>query len=362
MKIFIDEAGSFARAPNRPWSVSCVGALVVPDEGYADLLVVIPRLKQRWGLGEAEIKGRSLTEDQARQLITLLAGYDVVFGLHAVDMALEVETFIDLHRKAQAHEVTRRVSPDFHPNLVAQLQEFRSTIESLPDNLYVQGTLTWGLVHDTLRNALLYYVQRRPRELGSFDWILDAKDKLQTRYEAMWNSLVLPAMQAQSFKEPLIMLRGADYSHFERFETRLEEIPQHLVEPLGHRGPETFVDVKEVLRHRTFADSASSVGLQLVDALTSISRRAMMGNLGAHGWDRLGSLVVSSERDRNAIHVVTLAPRGVAITPHREAPYLRVITHLDRTAKPMLKSGRLASSDGTRGTSVGQHERLTSTD
>lgn len=340
MKIFIDEAGSFARAPSRSWSISCVGALVVPDDGYADLRVVIPRLKERWGLGEAEIKGRSLTERQARQLITLLCGYDVLFGLHAVDMALEVEAFINQHRRAQAEELTRRVTADFHPNLVAQLRGFRSTIESLPDNLYVQGTLTWGLVYDTLRSAIVYYVQRRSGELGSFEWVLDAKDKQKTRYEAMWESLVLPAMQAQSFKEPLIMLRGADYSHFKRFETRLKEIPQHLVEPLGHRGPETFVDVNEILRQRTVADSASSVGLQLVDALTSVARRAMMGNLGSHGWDLLGSLIVSPERDRNAIQMVTLTPPGVTILPHRDAPYRRVITHLDRTAKPMLRSRR----------------------
>jgi hypothetical protein len=243
VKIFIDEAGSFARAPRKRWSVACVGAAVIPDRAYSDLETVIPRLRRRWGLGDVEIKGRNLNEEQACQLISLLAGYDILFVASALDMACEGGAFIDLHRARQAEELTRRLTPEFHPNFVAEAMALGTAIEALPDNLYVQGTATSRLVYETLCAATLYYVQRHPEELGSFQWIIDAKDKQITPYEALWKTLILPAVQSMSFDKPMARLRGADYSHYRKFQETLEKTPRHLLEPLGERGPTTYTSV-----------------------------------------------------------------------------------------------------------------------
>jgi len=335
VRIFIDEAGAFAYA-TKPWSVSCVGALVVPDAAMLELEDVVPRLAKRWGIA-GEIKGRELSEEQARQLIALLSGYNVLFVSHAIDMALESCSFIDLQRRSQADEITRRLTSEFHPTYAAQVRSLSDGLRALPDNLYVQTVATIDTIYEAIQTATLYYVQRNPEELSAFEWTIDAKDKTRTRYETLWDAVVLPAIQSKSFRDPLVMLCGADYSWFAKFEETLTGTPSHLIEPLGERGPTRYTSITAILHSRTFADSRDIVGLQLVDAVTSILRRAFQGHLGDAGWSTLGSLLVRSRRQRNSIHMFSMAPHGVRVIRHRHAPYLRVVPHLDRTARPMLR-------------------------
>jgi hypothetical protein len=47
---------------------------------------------------------------------------------------------------------------------------------------------------------------------------------------------------------------------------------------------------------REFADSASSLGLQLADMLAAILRRALNDRLQAPGWERFGRLLIIADR------------------------------------------------------------------
>jgi hypothetical protein len=87
------------------------------------------------------------------------------------------------------------------------------------------------VVHRTLSNATLYYVQRHPRELSRFSWIIDGKDPGRiTEWERWWRDVVGPLLQSRAIDHPLPVLQGADYSYFEKFNM---EAPEGYREAFG---------------------------------------------------------------------------------------------------------------------------------
>jgi hypothetical protein len=92
-------------------------------------------------------------------------------------------------------------------------------MKALPNQLFLQAFCMWQLVPRLLETATMYYAQRRPVELGSFVWRVDAKDHSITAMEAMWTTLIGPLIMSRSMTRPMGMIPGADYSFFERFDT-----------------------------------------------------------------------------------------------------------------------------------------------
>ena len=62
-------------------------ALVVPSATEADLFYQFLRLRDSWPQQAIEIKGSKLKEDQAAQVIDLLAAHDVIAEFYGIDMA-----------------------------------------------------------------------------------------------------------------------------------------------------------------------------------------------------------------------------------------------------------------------------------
>lgn len=78
MRIYIDEAGPFL-PPNPPRSLfSLVLALIIPSAIEQELLYEFLRLRDTWPNQNVEIKGSSLDESQAAQLINLVLRYDII--------------------------------------------------------------------------------------------------------------------------------------------------------------------------------------------------------------------------------------------------------------------------------------------
>jgi hypothetical protein len=72
MRIYIDEAGLFV-PPNPPRSLfSLVLALIIPTAIEKDLFYEFLRLRDTWPNQNVEIKGSSLDESQAAQVISLV--------------------------------------------------------------------------------------------------------------------------------------------------------------------------------------------------------------------------------------------------------------------------------------------------
>jgi hypothetical protein len=302
MRIFIDEAGPFLPPTSTASSYSLVLALVVPHSCEKELFYEFLRLRDSWPKQQIEIKGSTLDEARAAQVIGLLASFEVVVDFIAVDMALHPKDVVETFKSAQAAAITARLTREYKSEMVFDLVQLEQRVRAMPNQLFVQAELNIKLIMDVQQIALLYYVQRRPEELGDIAWEIDRKGRTLTEMEETWSTLVLPASESHFMKKPLIFLKEADYSHFARYEidpATDEDMARHIEwlaaaygkPELAQKG--SVINSKRLLtEQRTFGDSFNSLGLQLADMVASILRRALNGKLQRSGWENIGKLVV----------------------------------------------------------------------
>ena len=112
-----------------------------------------------------------------------------------VDLSFQSDADVRAHQMEQARRITATLTPKHHPNLQRELQDLRSSLESLAPQLYAQSVLIFELIHRTLRDATLYFCQRQPKEQGAFHWEIDAKgNRGITQWEQWWTKVVLPIL------------------------------------------------------------------------------------------------------------------------------------------------------------------------
>jgi len=303
MRIFIDEAGSFVPPTSGHSSYSLVLALIIPSSCESQLFYEFLRLRDSWPKQQIEIKGSSLDETQAAQMISLLASFDVVVEFVSLDMALYQKNNIDNFKSRQADAITAHVTREHYPDMVHHLVQLEQTVRNMPNQLFVQAEITIQLILKVLQIATLYYVQRQPTELGDISWVVDRKAHTLTEMEETWTTLILPMSESHSMKEPHIALKEADYSHFARYETDLavdEDMARHLkwlYEVHGKKKEASLtgrvINAGRLLSEQLqFLDSLDSLGLQLADMLASILRRGLNNRLQKPGWKDFGKLVI----------------------------------------------------------------------
>jgi hypothetical protein len=302
MRIFIDEAGNFVPPTSGQSSYCLVLALIIPSSSEPQLNYEFLRLRDSWPKQQIEIKGSSLDETQAAQVIDLLASFDVVVEFVSLDMEFHGKRIIDDFKSRQADEITAHVTREHYPDMVHHLARLERIIRNMPNQLFVQSEVTIQLILKVLQIATLYYVQRQPAELGDISWTVDRKNHTLTEMEETWTTLILPMSESHFMKNPHIALKGADYSHFRRYETDLtadEEMARHLkwlYEVHGKKGDPTtgrVINAGRLLSEQLqFLDSQDSLGLQLADLLASILRRALNDHLQKPGWKNFGKLVI----------------------------------------------------------------------
>jgi len=281
-------------------------ALIVPHSCEKELFYEFLRLRDSWPKQQIEVKGSTLDESQSAQVIDLLSSFDVVVDFIAVDMALHARDVVETFKSAQAAAITARLTREYKSEMVFDLAHLEQKVRAMPNQLFVQAELNIKLILDVLQIALLYYVQRKPEELGDIAWEIDRKGRTLTEMEETWSTLVLPASESHFMKTPLIFLKEADYSRFARYETDPttdEEMARHIEwlaaaygkPEVAQKGP--VVNSRRLLtEQRTFGDSLNSLGLQLADMVASILRRALNGKLQKSGWKNIGKLVVHQSR------------------------------------------------------------------
>jgi len=338
VKIFIDESGTFLTG-EESLAVSCAGALVVPQARWTELLRRYERIRPTLlATGNAEVKGRLLSEDQVRRVIALLLRYDAVFAVVAIDGRLFDTADIQLHRELQGERIVANPLGNPNPAVAARLEDWRRRLFELSDQLYVQTTVMTTLVTKVLRTVPLFFAQRRPRELSAFEWVIDAKGTEQLApVETWWQEILSSCVQSDFIREPMAMLRSADYSHFAA--SYPSTISPSLRQHIGESPTEAFaVNVGQIVRRNFRFSSAPEPGLELVDVLTNAVRRAMRSSLGKRGWELMPQLMI--ERPRHYIDLVTLAEAQNIVYP-----YLPVLRHFSTGGKALLTAGRVDQDD-----------------
>ena len=86
MHIFIDESGPLVVPKTEKWSVCCMGALIIPDSQYVQIVGDFEGLKAVWDVGGKEVKGKELKEREISSVIQMLGRYDVLFEATTIDM------------------------------------------------------------------------------------------------------------------------------------------------------------------------------------------------------------------------------------------------------------------------------------
>jgi hypothetical protein len=217
-------------------------------------------------------------------------------------MVIHNDQVVEAFKNRQADKITEHVTREFLAEAVQEMHELGEVIRRMPNQLFLQAHLTIRLLLEVIQDATLYFAQLRPDELASIEWIIDRKNRTLTEMEEVWTTLILPFSEQRFHKNPFVILKGADYSHFLAHygfttETMDEEMARHLkwaeatygAPPLKEDEPGT--DAKRLFsEQRRFEDSRVSLGLQLADMLAAILRRALNDNLQIAGWKDFGRL------------------------------------------------------------------------
>jgi hypothetical protein len=112
---------------------SLVLAVVVPSSIEGALFAEFSALRDGWSNGGGEVKGSKLTESQAAQLVDLASRHDLLVKFFAVDMAAHNDAVVTEYKSRQADGVIAHLTPEHHPNLVAQLQGLTDAIRRMPN-------------------------------------------------------------------------------------------------------------------------------------------------------------------------------------------------------------------------------------
>ena len=336
MYIFIDESGSFVKATKgNSWNV--VAAYMTPEAEMSRIEHTLAELKQVAGVDqEQEVKLRDLSEIHYATFLSYFGQMEGVLFVAATDAAKSDVSDIVQHRNNQAASITKHVHLMQHGSGKQALLKLSDKVQHLSPQLYIQLQCQVRLMYAVVHLGVLYFVQRRPEELGSFRWRIDQKNVRRTEYETAFETITLGLLQSISLEEPIMMLNGADYSAFKRFDYAKGEAPDYLRTTYG-----IDIDVsdstnigKVVHEDLKFVDSQQEIGVQVADFLASGMRRCLrMGFRNNTVIARLlGALLVQREMPSPPLHLLGFTREDVAAT--RETT--RLIQHMSVCSRAMM--------------------------
>jgi hypothetical protein len=155
------------------------------------------------------------------------------------------------------------------------IQILSDQLGSLSPQLYVQLHCQVNLIFDIVSRAILYFVQRDPRTLRKFKWRIDQKNTTKIDFEEAFEKITPPLLQSRSIDEPLMMLKGVDYSALAPYEYTEGEAPTYLKEATGIDITDGINIGKLVRDNLEFENSKRSEGIQIADLLASGLRRCL---------------------------------------------------------------------------------------
>jgi hypothetical protein len=337
MHIFVDESGTFTHSSNlESWSV--VAAYVALEHRRRDIRELMCWVRAIGNHG-AETKLKHLSEDQYVWFLTELRKLEGLAFAVAVDVGLHRPEEVARHRDVQAHKVVEHRDKMIHESARRGLDDLSNQIRSLPTQLYTQLVCQLELFHKILTRAPLYFVQRHPPALANFRWRLDRKAKAPTAYEEAFRRILPTILQTMSLADPMIMLEGADYRHFSRFDYPPGEEPTYLKDVYGiesNGGSKGASNIGKMVREDfKLADSAATPGIQVADLIASGIRRLFRGGFQAEEKIArlLGANMIQQLKGETPVILVSLDKSEAA-----SGRTARLIHLMASSGRPMLAS------------------------
>jgi hypothetical protein len=345
MHIYIDESGPFLIPPQGEHRMNCVAALIIPAVVRDDLFYEFLRLRDTWPHNAIELKGSTLAESAVAAVVDLLHQFDVTMEVFCTDMGMYTQSELDAFQAEQARLITATLTPQHSDFIRKEFVSLRTALAGLPSQLFVQLVLLTFLIAEVIQTSTLYYCQRLPKDLGDFEWIVDAKDRTVTRSEDTWRRLLLPFLERASFRRPLITIVEGDYSAFERYfageDTEDETLRRHIgwLKTLPHVPSERFdgVNIKRLVGEQLyFRDSRTDLGIQLADIAANAFTRAFNGTLTETGWAGLGALMVRKADRSFHVKIENDLANGDRRQKTIDSPFAAVHQKFDDAAKSMF--------------------------
>lgn len=208
-------------------------------------------------------------------------------------MGRESATDIAEHQLKTAEALTANLTDKHHPDLIAGVKRLKSRLEAMALPLYVQAALMNVLLARIIRELPAYWIQRQPKEILNFHWVVDGKGvDSETKSENWWSTTKAGFLQSALAREPVIMLDWLDYNEFNK--KYLIPMPEYLKETiLPH---EHGYNLKLLLEEDFRFNSGVDYGLELADIVTNATRRALKGNLSSEGWRQIPALMIAREQ------------------------------------------------------------------
>jgi hypothetical protein len=307
VKIYIDESGSFA-IPSAGQSISLVGALVLPEVSLSKIERKYIKLRMSLPIDKGEVKGRLLSEREVAEVVKILVRNEALFEVTALNLSSDATDLL-AHRAGQCEGLTKFLTPQHQPSMIDSIWKLRRRLEGISLPLYAQSLATFDIVWTTITHSTMYFSQRRPESLATFEWIVDAKaSEGVTNAEDWWRSVINPMIQSRSFQEPFLQIEDGDYSHFACGESNF---PDYLVSVHPKLGGTTGLTLNNAFKNIRFS-SAAEYGLELVDVVTNAVRRAISGNLQQSGWGNIPQLMI--HRKRPYINLISVS-EGLEVSP-----------------------------------------------
>lgn len=309
MFIYIDESGVFKTA-NHPDAWCVVVAYITTERSVRSLEELMTSLKLKCGKTyKDEIKLKNLQEVEYIEFLKQLNKLDGTLYATATDMSLINESDVIQHRNIQSKKIVEHKEKLIHKSGKIALQSLSDQLAGLPPQLYTQLICQINLVVDVLNRGVLYYVQRFPKNLGRFKWLIDQKNSSKFDYETAFERLCPAIIQTISLEKPFIALRGEDYRAMEKFKYTKDNAPTYLRDTYGILTDlsDAFNVGKMLNDDLSFVDSKLSTGLQIADLLASGIRRLLRNEFVNNELvsEHIGKLTVQNSNNKPPINLIS---------------------------------------------------------
>ena len=318
MYIFLDESGSFVAAPHRN-SWNAIVAYMVPECDRMRLSQVLTELQTVAGLRQPrEIKLRDVDERDYFDFLARVNEWRGILFAVATDAGRYNFADIEKHRDTQASEVIRHMNVMKYQSGRHALKLLSHRVRALSPQLYIQLKCQVVLMDFAIRCGTLYFVQRFPKDLGRFHWRIDQKNSKQTEYETAFKMLTPAWLQSFSLEKPFMILEGADYSDFRRFEYPEGSAPTYLQTVFGiDVGRAIMTNIGQLIQEELkFVDSQRDHGVQIADLLASGLRRCLRGGFkdNQQAARLLGALMPQAEMNGPPIKLLGFSEEDEKLT------------------------------------------------
>ena len=194
MDVFIDESGRFTAADR--WSVVC--SLSIPSKETGPARRRLAYLSRAWPKEpNGEFKGSRLEIDQIKCILDELHARDALLHCVAINRASEIEEQLAQHKSGQCGGITAQITHEHSEQVSVKLWSLRRTLAAMSMQLDVQSVAMRALAKIVVEESAAYFAQRRAQELGSYSWIIDAKEPLGvTAPENWWRDTLGPLLES----------------------------------------------------------------------------------------------------------------------------------------------------------------------